>query len=70
VAVLAMHAGFIDTDMASGVDVEKSAPRDVAASTLDALEHGAAEVMVDAQARAVKQTLSTDDGYYLRPPEL
>ncbi len=36
VAVLAMHAGFIDTDMASGVDVEKSAPRDVAASTLDA----------------------------------
>lgn len=63
-----MHGGFIDTDMTSGVDVQKSDPRAVASRTLDALEKGADEVMVDDQARLVKQTLSTDRGYYLNPP--
>lgn len=68
IAVLAMHAGFIDTDMTSGVDVQKNDPRAVAATTLDALEIGLDEVLVDDQARLVKQTLSTDHGYYLKPP--
>lgn len=68
VEVVAMHAGFIDTDMASAVDTPKSRPRDVAGTTLDGLEDGAAEVLVDEQARLVKRTLCTDDGYYLNPP--
>jgi len=67
VAVVAMHAGFIDTDMASGIDAEKSDPRVVAGATLDGVEKGLDEVLVDEQARRVKRTLATDHGYYLNP---
>jgi NAD(P)-dependent dehydrogenase (short-subunit alcohol dehydrogenase family) len=67
VAVVAMHAGFIDTAMASGIDVEKSDPRVVAKVTLDGVEKGFVEVLVDEQARRVKRTLATDHGYYLDP---
>jgi NAD(P)-dependent dehydrogenase (short-subunit alcohol dehydrogenase family) len=70
VAVVAMHAGFIDTDMASGVDAAKSSPRDVAGLTLDAVQDGAAEVLIDEQSRLVKRTLSTESPYYLAPPAI
>ena len=70
IEVLAMHAGFIDTDMASGVDTAKTDPRQVAATTLEGLENGLQEVLVDGQARLVKGTLSTDRGYYLDPPDI
>jgi NAD(P)-dependent dehydrogenase (short-subunit alcohol dehydrogenase family) len=69
VAVVAMHAGFIDTDMASGIDAEKSDPLVVAAVTLDGVEKELDEVLVDEQARRVKQTLAGDHGYYLNPAE-
>jgi NAD(P)-dependent dehydrogenase (short-subunit alcohol dehydrogenase family) len=70
IEVLGMHAGFIDTAMASGVDAEKTDPRQVAATTLLGLENGEQEVLVDGQARLVKGTLSTDHGYYLDPPDI
>jgi hypothetical protein len=65
-----MHAGFIDTDMASDVDTEKTDPHQVASTTLEGLENGLHEVLVDGQARLVKGTLSTDRGYYLDPPDI
>jgi NAD(P)-dependent dehydrogenase (short-subunit alcohol dehydrogenase family) len=36
--VLALHVGFLDTDMAKGLDVKKSDPQRVATRTLDARE--------------------------------
>src|SRR6266404_2572254 len=57
--VLALHVGFLDTDMTRGLDVKKSDPQQVAARSLDALESGGEEVLADAQTNAVKQSLSS-----------
>jgi NAD(P)-dependent dehydrogenase (short-subunit alcohol dehydrogenase family) len=70
VEVLGVHAGFIDTDMARGVDAVKSDPRHIAAVTLDELESGGQEVLADAQSKAVKATLASATAYYLDPPGL
>jgi NAD(P)-dependent dehydrogenase (short-subunit alcohol dehydrogenase family) len=61
--VVGVHVGFMDTDMASGVDVPKAAPLDVARQTLSALEAGQVEVLADDLSRGVKQGLSA--GAYL-----
>ena len=58
----------MDTDMAKGLDVKKNHPHQVAARTLDALENGGEEVLVDEQSNMVKQSLSTEQAYYLNPP--
>lgn len=70
VEVVGGHAGFIDTDMARGVDAVKSDPRHIAAVTLDELESGGQEVLADAQSKAVKATLASATAYYLDPPGL
>jgi NAD(P)-dependent dehydrogenase (short-subunit alcohol dehydrogenase family)/DNA-binding CsgD family transcriptional regulator len=67
IEVLSLHVGFMDTDLTRDLDVPKADPGEVAATTLDGLEDGAEEVIADEQTRLVKQTLSTDDGYYLHP---
>ena len=63
--VVAMHVGFVDTDLVRGIDIQKSPPEVVVARTLDALEAGAEEVLADAVARQVKQGLSAEPGIYL-----
>jgi NAD(P)-dependent dehydrogenase (short-subunit alcohol dehydrogenase family) len=68
--VLALHVGFLDTDLAKGLDVKKSDPRQVAARTLDALENGSEEVLADEQMKALKRSLSTEQAYYLNPSEI
>ena len=45
-------------------------PRDVAARTLDALEKGHEEVLTDEQTEALKRSLSTEQPFYLNPPNL
>lgn len=65
--VLALHVGFVDTDLAKGVNVRKSDPADVVARTLDALEAGSAEVVADEKTLALKRSLSTDRADYLDP---
>jgi NAD(P)-dependent dehydrogenase (short-subunit alcohol dehydrogenase family) len=67
--VLALHVGFLDTDMTKALDVKKSDPQQVAARSLDALESGGEEVLADAQSNAVKRSLSSDQAYYLDPPD-
>lgn len=64
--VLSFHAGFIDTDMISSFDVPKSLPSDVVRQTLEAVEAGALEVMVDEASRQVHQGLSAS--VYLHDP--
>ena len=49
--VVAVHAGFIDTDMAAGVDAEKVSPQSVAAQIVTAIEADAEEVLADADQR-------------------
>jgi NAD(P)-dependent dehydrogenase (short-subunit alcohol dehydrogenase family) len=56
--VTAIHAGYIDTDMAAGVDGPKLSPDEVVAKALDGVESGAHEVLVDDISRSVRSALS------------
>jgi NAD(P)-dependent dehydrogenase (short-subunit alcohol dehydrogenase family) len=58
--VVAVHAGFIDTDMAALVDAPKDSPESVAQQAFDAVETGQVEVLADERTRTVKAQLSRD----------
>jgi NAD(P)-dependent dehydrogenase (short-subunit alcohol dehydrogenase family) len=66
--VLAVHVGYMDTDMAAHVPGAKTSPDDVARQILDALEAGQDEILADALSRQVKQGLSAPRGVYLSDP--
>lgn len=66
--VLAMHMGFVDTDLTRGIEAEKSSPDAVVARALDALEAGAEEVLADELTQRVKRSLSAEPGVYLVAP--
>ena len=63
--VLALHVGYMDTDLTKGLDIKKIDPRQVAARTIDGLENGSDEVLADEQTNAIKRSLSTPQAYYL-----
>jgi NAD(P)-dependent dehydrogenase (short-subunit alcohol dehydrogenase family) len=65
--VLAVHAGYIDTDLARHVTGPKVAPDDVVRAVLAALEAGQDEVLADEVSRQVKHGLSAEPGVYLVP---
>jgi hypothetical protein len=56
--VVAVHVGYMDTDMAAGVDQPESAPADVAGQALDAVGSGREEVLADELSRRVKSGLA------------
>lgn len=58
--VTGLHVGYVDTDLASGVDAPKSDPRAVAALALDGIETDAHEVLADDISRQVKAGLAGD----------
>lgn len=58
--VVALHVGYMDTDMTAGVDAPKSSPDDVALQTLAGLEAGAFEVLADDASRYVRGALSAE----------
>jgi NAD(P)-dependent dehydrogenase (short-subunit alcohol dehydrogenase family) len=58
--VVAVHAGFIDTDMAAGIDVPKISPESVARQAFDAVEADEVEVLADERSRSIKASLSRD----------
>ncbi len=64
--VLALHVGFIDTDLTRGMDVPKLAPDEVVRTALDALEAGASEVLADDLTRRVHAGLSANPAVYLQ----
>lgn len=66
--VLAVHVGFVDTDLAKGFDVLKSNPEDVARTVFAGLEAGDLEVLADEGTRYIKSTLSSPDAVYFNPP--
>jgi len=63
--VLAVHAGYIDTDMVSHIDAPKSSPADIAARTLEALAKGELEVLADETSRQVKAGFGATPAAYL-----
>lgn len=57
--VVAVHAGFIDTDMAAGQTGPKIAPEDVVSQVLQAIRNGDDEVLADEPTRSVKAALAS-----------
>ena len=68
VQVLALHVGFVDTDLTNGIDVPKASPEDVVRQTYDALAAGKSEIMADKGTAVLKSTLAADDPGYITPP--
>lgn len=55
---MGVHAGPVDTDMASELTLPKVTPADVVRQTLNAIESGRHEVLTDNMTRQVKAGLS------------
>nr|WP_322974020.1 SDR family NAD(P)-dependent oxidoreductase [Actinacidiphila oryziradicis] len=66
--VQGVHLGAADTDMMAGRDAPKIDPADVARASLDGVQVGAIEVLVDAPSRFVKAALSGDPAQLYSPP--
>ena len=58
--VTGLHVGYVDTDLAAGLEVPKTSPSDVARAALDGIEANALEVLVDELTRQVKAGLAAD----------
>lgn len=58
--VVGVHVGYLDTEMAADVPGPKVDPRVVVAATLDAVEDGRPEVLVDDVSRQARAALSGD----------
>ncbi len=59
--VVGVHMGYIDTDMAAHISTPKTPPSAVAEATLDAVEAGRIEVVVDQRARDMRALLGDPD---------
>jgi len=56
--VVAVHVGFMDTDMTAGLNVPKSSPDEVARQVLEGVAAGSFEVLADDSSRRVRAALS------------
>jgi NAD(P)-dependent dehydrogenase (short-subunit alcohol dehydrogenase family) len=63
--VVAVHAGYIDTDMVKSVDAPKVKPEQIAKAVIDGIEAGSTEVLADDTARHVKAGLAAQPAIYL-----
>lgn len=63
--VVAVHAGYIDTDMVKGVDAPKTRPEDIARAVMEGIEAGEPEVLADDTARNVKLGFGASPSAYL-----
>jgi len=62
VQVVGVYMGYVDTDMAAGVEAAKTSPADVVRQVLDGIESGASEILADDLARDVRASLSQPVG--------
>lgn len=62
---MGVHAGPVDTDMASELTLPKVKPVDVVRQVLSAIEADRDEVLADDMTRQVKAGLSDEPGVYL-----
>lgn len=65
--VLALHMGFVDTDLTRDIDRPKLPPGLVVERAFDALEAGAEEVLADEATQQVKLGLNAQPPVYLAP---
>jgi NAD(P)-dependent dehydrogenase (short-subunit alcohol dehydrogenase family) len=63
--VLALHMGFVDTDLVRAIDAPKTSPEDIVKRALDGLEAGLDEVLADEWTKQVKQGLTAPRPSYL-----
>ena len=63
--VLALHMGYVDTDLTRGFDIQKASPSDIVRQALDGLEAGLEEVLADDITRYVKRELNAPQPAYL-----
>lgn len=63
--VLALHMGYVDTDLTHGFDVPKSSPEEIVKRALDGLESGLDEVLADEITLQVKQGMTAARPSYL-----
>jgi len=60
--VTGVYAGYIDTDMTTGLSAPKTSAADIAARILIGIESGTEEVLADERARSVYEQLRKDEG--------
>jgi NAD(P)-dependent dehydrogenase (short-subunit alcohol dehydrogenase family) len=60
--VVGVYAGYIDTDMASGIAAPKSSAQDIAARIVAGVAAGTEEILADERARSVHAELLKDAG--------
>jgi len=58
--VIAVHAGYIDTDMTAGFDAPKTSPEDVAAKIIEGISKDQTEVLADQSSHQIKATLANN----------
>jgi NAD(P)-dependent dehydrogenase (short-subunit alcohol dehydrogenase family) len=63
--VLALHMGFVDTDLTRGMEAPKTSPEEIVARALDGLEAGLDEVLADEATKLVKAGLVAPRPSYL-----
>lgn len=68
--VLALHVGFMDTDMTKGYEMKKTSPLQVATAGLVGVESNSEELLVDDFTKEIKRSLSQEQPMYLNPPEI
>jgi NAD(P)-dependent dehydrogenase (short-subunit alcohol dehydrogenase family) len=67
VQVVGVYVGYVDTDMAAGVEAAKTSPAEVVRQVLDGIESGASEVLADTLARDVRANLNQPVGARYAP---
>jgi NAD(P)-dependent dehydrogenase (short-subunit alcohol dehydrogenase family) len=63
--VVALHMGYVDTDLTRGLDAPKSSPGDIVKRALDGLEAGLDEVLADELTVHVKRGMTAARPSYL-----
>jgi NAD(P)-dependent dehydrogenase (short-subunit alcohol dehydrogenase family) len=58
--VTAVHAGYIDTDMAAGVNAPKTSPEEVAARIIEGIRTNQEEVLADQMSQEIKAVLASN----------
>jgi NAD(P)-dependent dehydrogenase (short-subunit alcohol dehydrogenase family) len=66
--VLALHMGYVDTDLTRGFDVPKASPEAIVKQALDGIESGLDEVLADDITVQIKRALTAPRPGYLPQP--
>jgi NAD(P)-dependent dehydrogenase (short-subunit alcohol dehydrogenase family) len=56
--VAGLHVGYMDTDLAAGIDAPKLDPADIARTAVDAIESGETEILADGLSKDVRAGLA------------